>query len=79
MRQLQAIAGVLSVFFLISLSSAEPVEENIKKAARDIKKDLQRIETNVRRNLGDKSVSKKSKSGDSESAEAKEESSKKTK
>lgn len=49
----------------------ETVEENVKRAAKDIKKDLQRIETNVRRNLGDKSVSKKSKTEDSTGSEPK--------
>lgn len=57
---------VLLCLTLTTLAFAETVEENVKRAAKDIKKDLQRIETNVRRNLGDKSVSKKPKSQDSQ-------------
>ena len=69
--------GRMKLLLLFSLGLApvafsETVEENVKRSATQLKKDLQRIETNVRRNLGDKSVSKKSKTSDSEAtAEAK--------
>lgn len=42
---------LLIALFFTPMVFAEPIEKNIEKAAQDAKKQIQRIERNVRKNL----------------------------